>query len=35
MVERAERALWWCVELEEGQGVRGWRVVGSGRGYVL
>lgn len=22
--ERAKEALWWCVELEEGMGVRGW-----------
>jgi len=35
MPEKAEKALWWCVELEEGRGVRGWGVVGSGRGYVL
>lgn len=32
--EKAREVLWWCVELEEGRGVRGWAVVGSG-GYVL
>ncbi|KAL2752867.1 hypothetical protein ACRALDRAFT_1052637 [Sodiomyces alcalophilus JCM 7366] len=32
--ERAKDALWWCVELEEGRGVREWRCLGHG-GYVL
>ncbi|SPO04477.1 uncharacterized protein DNG_07162 [Cephalotrichum gorgonifer] len=30
--DRAAEALWWCVELEEGRGVRGW---GSGAGYIV
>lgn len=34
LVERAKDALWWCVELEEGRGVREWRCLGHG-GYVL
>lgn len=34
-VEKARDALWWCVELEDGRGVRGWEVVGAGGGYVL
>lgn len=33
-VNKARDALWWCVELEEGRGIRDWFVVGSG-GYVL
>lgn len=33
-VEKARDALWWCVELEDGRGVRGWDCVGAG-GYVL
>lgn len=32
--ERAKDLLWWCVELEEGGGVREWASVGRG-GYVL
>jgi cargo-transport protein YPP1 len=32
--EKAKEALWWCVELEEGQGVREWRSLSSG-GYVV
>jgi hypothetical protein len=32
--DKAREVLWWCVELEEGRGVRDWSVVGSG-GYVL
>lgn len=32
--DKAREVLWWCVELEEGRGVRSWLVVGSG-GYVL
>jgi hypothetical protein len=32
--DKAREVLWWCVELEEGRGVRDWRVVGGG-GYVL
>ncbi|ORY69573.1 uncharacterized protein BCR38DRAFT_88247 [Pseudomassariella vexata] len=31
---KAKEALWWCVELEEGMGVRDWNCVGVG-GYVL
>ncbi|KAK8123639.1 hypothetical protein PG999_003557 [Apiospora kogelbergensis] len=33
-VDKAKEALWWCVELEEGMGVREWTCVGIG-GYVL
>ena len=33
-VDKAKEALWWCVELEEGLGVREWNCVGTG-GYVL
>jgi hypothetical protein len=33
-VEKARDALWWCVELEEGRGIRNWDCVGAG-GYVL
>ncbi|KAK9419270.1 putative Filamentation protein [Seiridium unicorne] len=32
--DKAKEALWWCVELEEGLGVREWNCVGAG-GYVL
>jgi tetratricopeptide (TPR) repeat protein len=32
-VEKARDALWWCVELEDGRGVRDWGVVAGG--YVL
>jgi hypothetical protein len=32
--DKAKEALWWCVELEEGMGVREWSCVGVG-GYVL
>jgi hypothetical protein len=32
--DKAKEALWWCVELEEGTGVRDWDCVGVG-GYVL
>ncbi len=32
--EKAKEVLWWCVELEEGLGVREWSCVGPG-GYVL
>lgn len=32
--EKAKEALWWCVELEEGMGVREWDCVNTG-GYVL
>ncbi|KAL2019659.1 hypothetical protein VTK56DRAFT_9278 [Thermocarpiscus australiensis] len=32
--EKARDALWWCVELEDGCGVREWTAVGAG-GYVL
>ncbi|KAK3296081.1 uncharacterized protein B0H64DRAFT_360257 [Chaetomium fimeti] len=31
--DKARSALWWCVELEDGRGVREWEVVGGG--YVL
>ncbi|KAI0389512.1 hypothetical protein F5Y17DRAFT_448610 [Xylariaceae sp. FL0594] len=34
-VDRAKEALWWCVELEEGTGIRDWFCVVGGRGYVL
>lgn len=33
-VEKAKEALWWCVELEEGRGVREWTGVGAGS-YIL
>ncbi|KAF6821015.1 filamentation protein [Colletotrichum sojae] len=33
-IEKAKEVLWWCVELEEGTGVREWQCLGSG-GYVL
>lgn len=33
-LDKAKDVLWWCVELEEGTGVRGWESVGCG-GYVL
>ncbi|KAK3990658.1 hypothetical protein QBC44DRAFT_325082 [Cladorrhinum sp. PSN332] len=33
--DKARAALWWCVELEDGRGVRDWEVVVSGGGYVL
>lgn len=32
--EKAKDALWWCVELEDAMGARGWTCVGVG-GYVL
>lgn len=32
--EKAKEVLWWCVELEEGMGVREWGCVNTG-GYVL
>jgi len=32
--DKAKEVLWWCVELEEGMGVREWHCVGTG-GYVL
>ena len=32
--DKAKEVLWWCVELEEGRGVRDWSCVGAG-GYVL
>ncbi|KAJ8064574.1 hypothetical protein OCU04_006903 [Sclerotinia nivalis] len=32
--DKARDVLWWCVELEEGRGLRGWNVASSG-GYVL
>lgn len=34
LADKARDALWWCVELEEGRGVRNWNCVGAG-GYVL
>lgn len=33
-VDKAKDALWWCVELEDGMGVREWTCLGAG-GYVL
>ncbi|KAI1743786.1 hypothetical protein F4680DRAFT_407515 [Xylaria scruposa] len=33
-IDKAKEALWWCVELEEGTGVRDWHVVGA-NGYTL
>lgn len=33
-LDKAKEVLWWCVELEEGMGVREWRCAGAG-GYVL
>ena len=32
--DKAKEVLWWCVELEEGMGVREWHCLGTG-GYVL
>ncbi|TGO10513.1 hypothetical protein BTUL_0133g00200 [Botrytis tulipae] len=32
--DKAREVLWWCVELEEGRGLRSWDVISSG-GYVL
>ncbi|KAH6850297.1 hypothetical protein B0I37DRAFT_444349 [Chaetomium sp. MPI-CAGE-AT-0009] len=32
-MDKARSALWWCVELEDGRGVREWEAVGGG--YVL
>ncbi|EKD17866.1 uncharacterized protein L3040_004404 [Drepanopeziza brunnea f. sp. 'multigermtubi'] len=32
--DKAREVLWWCVELEEGRGVRDWAIAG-GAGYVL
>ncbi|KAK4186537.1 hypothetical protein QBC35DRAFT_500945 [Podospora australis] len=34
-LEKARDALWWCVELEDGMGVREWGSVVAGGGYVL
>lgn len=33
-LDKAREVLWWCVELEEGRGVRDWSIVAAG-GYVL
>jgi hypothetical protein len=33
-LDKAREVLWWCIELEEGKGVRDWHCVGLG-GYVL
>lgn len=33
-LDKAKEVLWWCVELEEGMGVRAWDCVNTG-GYVL
>lgn len=33
-MDKAKEVLWWCVELEEGMGVREWHCVNSG-GYVI
>lgn len=32
--DKAKDVLWWCVELEEGTGVRDWRCLGNG-GYII
>lgn len=32
--DKAKEVLWWCVELEEGTGVRDWRCL-SGGGYII
>jgi hypothetical protein len=32
-LDKAREVLWWCVELEDGKGVREWECVGAG-GYV-
>ncbi|CAM1505262.1 Fc.00g108990.m01.CDS01 [Cosmosporella sp. VM-42] len=32
--DKAKEVLWWCVELEEGTGVRDWRSL-SGGGYII
>lgn len=32
--DKAKEVLWWCVELEEGMGVRDWNCVNTG-GYIL
>ncbi|SPJ84090.1 uncharacterized protein FTOL_10606 [Fusarium torulosum] len=32
--DKAKEVLWWCVELEEGTGVRDWRCLTSG-GYII
>ncbi|PTD09952.1 hypothetical protein FCULG_00008728 [Fusarium culmorum] len=32
--EKAKEVLWWCVELEEGTGVRDWRCL-TGGGYII
>ena len=32
--EKAKEVLWWCVELEEATGIRGWQCLGGG-GYVI
>ena len=34
-LEKAKEVLWWCVELEEGSGVRPWGVVSGSGGYML
>ncbi|KJZ72947.1 hypothetical protein HIM_07710 [Hirsutella minnesotensis 3608] len=33
--DKAKEVLWWCVELEEAMGVRDWRCVGGGGGYLI
>ena len=33
-IEKAKEVLWWCVELEEGTGVRDWRCL-TGGGYII
>ncbi|KAH7272887.1 hypothetical protein MRS44_003391 [Fusarium solani] len=33
-LDKAKEVLWWCVELEEGSGVRDWRCL-SGGGYII
>jgi tetratricopeptide (TPR) repeat protein len=34
-VDKARDALWWCVELEDGRGVRDWNAATVSGGYVL
>lgn len=33
-LDKAKEVLWWCVELEEGSGIRDWRCL-SGGGYII
>jgi hypothetical protein len=34
-VDKAKEVLWWCVELEEGRGIRDWSEVVGWSGYIL